>query len=187
MIQKLLDKNRRIAVLPNAISLFRILISPLFVACIASSLKFFALFVLLIGSLSDFFDGYIARKTDSISKIGELLDPLADKIFINSVIWSIFLYYNHSVYLLVIAVLLSLRDIFLVIGAVYILFKKISVSIKPLYISKLCTALLFSLCIAILLFNKDNIYTQFLGYITMIIVCLSAFLYLKRANFLQIS
>jgi phosphatidylglycerophosphate synthase len=112
--------------------------------------------------------------------MGELLDPLADKIFANSVIWSIFLYHDNSVYILIIAVLLSLRDVALIFGSVYIMLKKLSVSIGPLYISKVCTALLSSFCLLVLLFDKNNIYTHVLGYITVTIVCLSAIQYLKK-------
>ena len=37
---------------------------------------------LAIGALTDFFDGYLARKMNSVSKIGEILDPISDKILV---------------------------------------------------------------------------------------------------------
>ena len=41
-----------------------------------------ALFLFFVASFSDFLDGYIARKTDSVSVLGEILDPIADKLLI---------------------------------------------------------------------------------------------------------
>ena len=44
--------------------------------------KFFALAVFLVASITDYYDGLIARKTNSISDFGRLMDPIADKILI---------------------------------------------------------------------------------------------------------
>jgi len=45
-----------------------------------SWLDFFAALIFTLASVTDFFDGYIARSFDAVSKLGEILDPLADKM-----------------------------------------------------------------------------------------------------------
>lgn len=48
-----------------------------------------ALFLFLISSITDYFDGYLARRYDSTSQIGEILDPIADKILIVFLLFAI--------------------------------------------------------------------------------------------------
>ena len=71
--------------IPNAITVFRILVTPILVFCLfQETLSFaslaFALFIL--GAASDFADGYIARALKNQSRLGRHLDPIADKIFV---------------------------------------------------------------------------------------------------------
>ncbi|MCY4158070.1 MAG: CDP-alcohol phosphatidyltransferase family protein [Bacteroidetes bacterium] len=71
--------------IPNAITLFRILITPLLVFCLFQPtfwFSFFACILFFLGAVSDFADGYIARALNKQSRIGRNLDPVADKIFI---------------------------------------------------------------------------------------------------------
>lgn len=73
--------------LPNLLSLFRIAVIPLLVYLLTftdrrSSLLAALLF--FIASLTDYFDGYFARRYRSVSNLGKILDPLADKLMIVS-------------------------------------------------------------------------------------------------------
>jgi CDP-diacylglycerol---glycerol-3-phosphate 3-phosphatidyltransferase len=73
--------------LPNLLSGFRILTVPAVVVCLFWSsplASFLAALIFLIASLTDLLDGYIARWQKSETAIGKLLDPLADKLLINS-------------------------------------------------------------------------------------------------------
>ena len=69
--------------IPNMLTTIRILLVPLFlIFLLVDSIQsfFWALFFFCIASFTDFLDGYIARKYNLVTKIGKLIDPLADKI-----------------------------------------------------------------------------------------------------------
>ena len=71
--------------LPNKLTVVRMVLVPFFVAALLlsktnDSLKWAALVLFIIASLTDFADGYIARKYNLITNFGKFMDPLADKI-----------------------------------------------------------------------------------------------------------
>ena len=71
----------------NQITVSRIILTFVFIglALGAPSWSLLAYFIGIIAGLSDFFDGYLARKYNLVTDFGILFDPLADKIFIISV------------------------------------------------------------------------------------------------------
>lgn len=71
--------------LPNKLTVLRIILSFVFMFFIFTQglmAKSLALVVFTIASITDFFDGYIARKYNLITDLGKLLDPIADKILV---------------------------------------------------------------------------------------------------------
>ena len=77
--------------LPNRLTMFRILLVPFFVVFMLFDLnmedwaaKSCALAVFCIASITDFLDGYIARKYSLVSTFGKFMDPLADKILVSA-------------------------------------------------------------------------------------------------------
>lgn len=67
---------------PNLISLLRIISIPFITALIARHEMIWALTLIAVSSASDGIDGIIARKFDQVSKIGQILDPIADRLLI---------------------------------------------------------------------------------------------------------
>jgi cardiolipin synthase len=65
--------------IPNFLTLFRVLLIPIFVVLFYREYLVSAVLVLFVSGLSDFFDGKIARKYGQITEFGKLFDPLADK------------------------------------------------------------------------------------------------------------
>lgn len=75
--------------LPNLLSLFRIGIIPVLVYLLTFSDRVSAILaasLFLIGSITDYFDGYLARRNRSVSDLGKILDPLADKLMVIAVL-----------------------------------------------------------------------------------------------------
>lgn len=70
--------------LPNRLTLFRVLLVPFFVYFLLEEYKIIALTIFIVASLTDFFDGYLARKNNQITNFGKFMDPLADKLLVCS-------------------------------------------------------------------------------------------------------
>ena len=73
--------------LPNALTASRILLTPVFLVLILSHDLYqqsLALAVFVLASLTDLYDGRVARRSGGITKFGRFVDPLADKILVSS-------------------------------------------------------------------------------------------------------
>lgn len=72
---------------PNSLTFARILITPLFLVVASLGydyVNYYAVFIFLVGAVTDSLDGYLARKHNQVTKLGEFMDPLADKILISA-------------------------------------------------------------------------------------------------------
>ena len=76
--------SSRVLTIPNLLSLFRLLLIPVFLILLVNAQYIWALIVLVGSSLTDFVDGYVARHFNQVSRVGQLLDPAADRLFIFS-------------------------------------------------------------------------------------------------------
>lgn len=73
--------------LPNILTILRILLTPVFILCLFAEFdnaQLCALFIFIVASITDAYDGYYARKNDMVTDTGIFLDPLADKILVSS-------------------------------------------------------------------------------------------------------
>ena len=71
---------------PNAITLVRLLLLPVFIVLIVDRHYWSSMVVIAVVFLTDFVDGFVARKTNSISELGKWLDPVADRLTVIAVV-----------------------------------------------------------------------------------------------------
>ena len=67
---------------PNLLSLLRLLLVPVFLVLIVTGHSIWAFAVLVVASITDYLDGYFARKLAQVTRLGALLDPAADRLYI---------------------------------------------------------------------------------------------------------
>jgi len=73
--------------LPNSLTLFRIFLVPFLVVVLLtkfSGREYAGLAIFLVAAITDFFDGFIARRRNQITRLGVLLDPIADKLLMSA-------------------------------------------------------------------------------------------------------
>lgn len=73
---------------PNVLTLIRMLMIPLYLILFVNGMKYPALIIFLAASLTDLLDGMIARRFNMITNLGKLMDPLADKLMVLAVMFS---------------------------------------------------------------------------------------------------
>ncbi len=123
--------------IPNLITLGRILLVPVVVWAIASGEMRFAFLLFLVAAISDAVDGFLAKRFGMTTELGAYLDPLADKVLIVSIYLT--LGFNGIIPRWIVILVVS-RDI-MIVGAILLswLVDK-PVTVKPLAVSKLNTA-----------------------------------------------
>ena len=85
-----LVETSRVLTIPNVISFIRLAGVPLFIwLVLGPEADGWALGVLMASGISDYLDGYLARKLNQASKLGEILDPVADRLYILAVVFAL--------------------------------------------------------------------------------------------------
>lgn len=96
---------------PNTVTLLRILLTPIFLGLLFSGDSFdkqFALAIFTIAAITDWYDGFIARRYGYVSRFGKFFDPIADK-FLTSAGFISFYFLGYAELWMVIAI--SVRDV----------------------------------------------------------------------------
>jgi len=79
------DVGAEIVNLPNSLTLFRIFLVPVLVVVLLTKYSnFLGLGIFLVAAITDYFDGYFARRMNKVTRMGALLDPIADKLLMSA-------------------------------------------------------------------------------------------------------
>ncbi len=158
----------------NRITITRILLIVPFVACMLKTndpslsemqrhlLRYASFLIFLIMALSDVIDGYLARKKGQITKLGEFLDPTADKLLMASACLLLTSYRAGVPGFLLpmtVAVLIIAKDLFLLIGFIIVYFITTEVRLVPEWIGKLATFLQLTMVAGVLLAPEISTFT----------------------------
>ncbi|UYN84948.1 MAG: CDP-alcohol phosphatidyltransferase family protein [Microcella sp.] len=103
---------------PNVLSALRILLVPVFLVLVLQGEDLAAFIIIVISSASDFLDGVIARRFGQITKLGQVLDPAADRLFIFAAVialavrdvvpwWIVIVIVGRDVFLAVLGIVLA--------------------------------------------------------------------------------
>ena len=119
----------------------------------SSLFNYFSLLLFIIAGLTDYLDGYIARKTNTETPLGALLDLLADKLLVCIIlIWLIFL--NPSIFYIIPALIIITRELVISSLRQFLLEKKNLKDLKVSYIAKRKTTMQI-ICISHIIISPE--------------------------------
>lgn len=152
------DWKKEIFTIPNLLSLFRLVLIPLYVAIYLNARNnadyYLAAAILAVSCLTDLIDGQIARRCNMISTVGKVLDPFADKITQFTLVICLSIKYPI---LWTLIILIFVKEIFQLTAGI-ICFKKGRMLKGAQITGKICTTVLF-VSLIILVMMPDISYT----------------------------
>lgn len=134
--EKVLDT---IFTVPNLISFVRLCMAPVYLVLLSRGENAAAAILFGIAASTDFVDGQIARRTHTVSKLGQLLDPAVDRVLMITAVFGLMLVGRLPVWIVVVVLL---RDLLLLISGVFLL-QRYNVRVAVIYPGKFATTFLF--------------------------------------------
>lgn len=129
----------KILTLPNLITFARLSLVPCYLVALYHNHNFLATLLFAIAASTDFLDGQIARRTHTVSRLGQLLDPAVDRILMITGVLGVFFAGRIPLWMIVVVVA---RDLYLLYGGCVLLFKY-QTRVPVFFAGKVATTLLF--------------------------------------------
>lgn len=169
---------------PNLITLSRLIMVPLFVVIYFSDLEYapvFALLLFIAAGLTDALDGYLARKYQVISVVGIVLDPLADKLMLLTVLGC---FTAKGIILLGAMIAMLVVEGLLILAGIYLYFYKEKEVIPAGKTGKIATVI-FTLAVCMLMIIPDFILSHVIFW-TALATKIISFLYYAKEHIRKI-
>ncbi len=120
----------------DVLTIFRLVLTPVFLALFVIGQDGWALTVFCVAGATDLIDGTVARLTKSPSKMGALLDPIADKALIQTCFISLGVAKILPFWFVLFALA---RDLMIVTGIIYLTKTKVELPLRAIVVSKIAT------------------------------------------------
>ncbi|MEC4175894.1 CDP-alcohol phosphatidyltransferase family protein [Adlercreutzia sp. R21] len=133
------EVSYQIFTLANIVSFVRLLMVPLYLILLLNGCNLAATLVFATAAATDFLDGQIARRTHTVSRLGQLLDPAIDRILMITGVLGVFLVGRIPLWVIVLVVV---RDAYLLIGG-GVLLSRFHIRVPVVYPGKFATTFLF--------------------------------------------
>jgi len=184
-IRSKVEEKLRPLTLPNFITLFRMAITPFLVLAVNDHDFQLALWILIVGGITDAVDGWLARTLNARSVIGAFLDPIADKLMLTVAYVSLTIPQGQQVLIpLWLAIMALFRDFLIVLVAVILYAVEGVKSFPPSILGKATTFMhVVTVCVVLLanLVTVQGLVLTVCFYVSFALVILSGFNYLYRA------
>ena len=168
------DWKKEIFTIPNLLSLFRLVLIPLYVTIYLNARDnadyYLAAAILAVSCLTDLIDGQIARRCNMISTVGKVLDPFADKVTQFTLVICLSIKYPI---LWTLSILIFVKEIFQLTAGI-IRFRKGRMLKGAQITGKICTTVLFlSLIILVMMPDIEYKYVQLIALIDAIFLLIA--------------
>ena len=139
---------------PNWLCFLRIALIPVFSVLFIKEMYIPAFIIMIVASLTDLFDGKIARKYNQVSNLGKMLDPIADKLSQMAIV-IILIYKYWGTYLKYILIMFIIKELLMLAGGALLLAKGLRPSAAEIW-GKVATTVFYVFMIAIIALSKDT-------------------------------
>lgn len=169
-------KQDNIYTIPNALTLLRIFLVPVFIYLYLNEHHIASAAIILACGFTDFLDGYIARHYHQVSELGKAMDPVADKLLQFAIVFALIFTVDHMIYLFL---LFMIKEASMLVCWL-LLKKKGGYMNGALWFGKISTAVFYiAMFILIALPLEDTTAGSVLMIVTAFFLGLSFILYIK--------